>query len=355
MTEKESAQPSESESIPHDRLFKEFLYCFLKEFTTLFFPEEAARLDFDHIHFGSQEQIINLPDQALRITDVMAEVALKESEAAALKTSHTDSRLKRKKSNIQKRKDANREHVQESDGEKGDEKDTEIIIVHVDVESNRPTTIPHRMFAYYSLLRLIKNRPVLPIALLTKGGSDTEESGTIGLQTYTEHLWDKELVKFRYYQVELRELKSEDYLALNDPIAACLAVLMQHPENESASLKKRCYDIIRESNLSDGDKVFLAHIVNTYLSQEKLKGGTKEIMEQLVEYEEDWLEMTMNRGRILGYQDLLIKLLKTKFEELSTKLVERIRTIEDRSMLDDLTTQVLFIQSVDELNLPEVA
>lgn len=347
--QKEDAQPSRPKRkyTAHDRLFKEFLHRFLPEFTALFFPDKAARLDFSDIKFSQQEQLINVPGQKLRITDVVAEVGLKENETAALRTSHVDKRYKRKKSGV--------ESNTEDDQVDHEEKETEIIVVHVDVEANRPKSIPHRMFVYYSLLRVLKNRPVLPIALLSRGGSGTPESGTIGLQTYTEHLWDEELVKFRYYQVELRDLKSEDYLQLNDPVAACLAVLMQHPEDENAAIKKRSYDIIKESNLSDGDKVFLAHVVNTYLSNAKIKKGTEEIMEQLMEYEKTWLEMTMDQGRILGYQEMLIKLLRLKFEELSNKFVDRIKAIEDTNVLDDLAAQVLFVQSLDELTLPEVA
>ena len=107
----------------HDRLFKEFLQRFLPQFLELFFPAEAALLDLSTLNFFDKELIINLPNQALRITDIVAEVTTYQG-------------------------------------------DDEIIIVHVDVEASRKKPLPRRMFEYYGLLRLIHQKPVLPIALV---------------------------------------------------------------------------------------------------------------------------------------------------------------------------------------------
>ena len=106
----------------HDRLFKEFLHRFLREFMEIFFPVEAARLDFTTVAFLQQELVINLPGQVLRITDVVAELNTLDGEPEA-------------------------------------------IILHVDVEANKPKPLPKRMFDYYALLRILLQRQVLPIAL----------------------------------------------------------------------------------------------------------------------------------------------------------------------------------------------
>ncbi len=45
----------------HDRRFKEFLQRFLPQFLKLFFPEQAARLDFTTLVFLDKELIVNLP------------------------------------------------------------------------------------------------------------------------------------------------------------------------------------------------------------------------------------------------------------------------------------------------------
>src|SRR5215212_1871416 len=99
----------------YDRRFKEFLQRFLPNFLTLFFPEQAARLDFSTLVFLDKELIVNLPGQVLRITDIVAEV------------------------------DA-------LDGQK------ETIIVHIEVESRDKQTLPERMYEYYSMLRILRRR-----------------------------------------------------------------------------------------------------------------------------------------------------------------------------------------------------
>ncbi|MEM7535857.1 MAG: hypothetical protein AAF639_27000, partial [Chloroflexota bacterium] len=123
----------------------------------------------------------------------------------------------------------------------------------------------------------------------------------ITIETYTETLWGEEHVSFRYYQVDLGRLRSEDYLQDNDPVAACLAALMHHSEEESAVIKKQIFDIIVQSDLDNGDKVFLAEVVGTYLPNEQVQqGATEEIMQQLIEYEKTWIEVAREEGREEG-------------------------------------------------------
>ncbi len=77
----------------------------------------------------------------------------------------------------------------------------ETIIVHVEVEARDKQTLPQRMYEYYSMLRILRRRRVLPIALLllpSKAGLTWE--------TYTETLFDEPLLHFRYAQVGIRSL-----------------------------------------------------------------------------------------------------------------------------------------------------
>ena len=106
-----TAIPTGAEDKPvtlHDRIFKEFLERFLPDFMRIFFPTEAARLDFSTTNFLRQELVITLPGQVLRITDVVAEVKTLDGEP-------------------------------------------ETIIVHLEVEANKPKPVPQRMFDYYAL------------------------------------------------------------------------------------------------------------------------------------------------------------------------------------------------------------
>lgn len=92
----------------------------------IFFPAEAARLDFSTVTFLRQELFITLPNQVMRITDIVAEISTLAG-------------------------------------------DPEVVIVHVEVEANKPKPLPQRMFDYYALLRLLRKQRVLPIALVLNG------------------------------------------------------------------------------------------------------------------------------------------------------------------------------------------
>jgi len=75
-------------------------------------------------------------------------------------------------------------------------------------------------------------------------------------------------------------------------------------------------------------------------------------MKQLAEYKLTWGE----RHELKGQQNTLIKQLYFKFfKEMTDEIVERIKIIEDESILDHITAQILFISSLDELKLPEPA
>ncbi len=93
----------------------------------LFFPREARRLKLDEVRFLDKELIINLPEQILRITDIVAEVETRKGER-------------------------------------------ETILIHIEIEANPQQNFPRRMFEYYALLRVLRQQPVFPIALVLRPG-----------------------------------------------------------------------------------------------------------------------------------------------------------------------------------------
>lgn len=295
----------------HDRIFKEFLERFLAEFVHLFYPKEAVRLDFTTTTFLRQELVVNLPEQTLRITDVVAEVKTINGEP-------------------------------------------ETIIIHIEVEANRPQPLPMRMFEYYALLRILRRTKVLPIALVLK-------RGVRGLRwrTYKEDLFEQKLVQFRYGQVGLRDLKSADYLLLNDPIAATLAALMQHGNRSNAEVKLHALQTVIASRLTEGDKLFLINVIETYLPKAEVFDARGEVMQTLQDVELSWSEKLLlegiekgrEEGLLEGMQRLLLLQLTYKFGEVPQNFVDKLRQIADREVLTALSAQVLTAQSLDEISL----
>ncbi|MEM7536212.1 MAG: hypothetical protein AAF639_28775 [Chloroflexota bacterium] len=152
---------------------------------------------------------------------------------------------------------------------------------------------------------------------------------------------------------------SEEYLDLNDPVAAALAVLMKHPKELSALIKKRSLDIITlNDDVSEGDKHFLEGFVHEYVPNAAIQGGTEEIMEQLEEYQltyRERLERELQQFKLEFQQSAIIKVLTTRFQEVASDILDIIKSIEDMNLLEKLLLQSALIQSLDELALPEPA
>jgi hypothetical protein len=289
----------------HDRLFKEFLRRFLPEFMQLFFPTQAARLDFSTIRFFDKELIINLPEQELRITDVVAEVKTWQGE-------------------------------------------TETILIHVEVEGRDKRTLPRRMSEYYVLLRLLFQKPVLPIALVLLAKADG-----LTWKEYTEELFGEKLLQFRYGRVAVRDLSAGAYLARQEPVAAALAVLMKTQRRSRAAVKLTALQTITKSSLSTGDKLFLITLVNTYAPTALLSDPREEIMRSLLDVEVVWgddlIEKGREEGKILGECKMLLRVMTLIFGPLPAELVQQIEAITDEAILEDLTKQVFKAQSLNDL------
>lgn len=302
------SEERESPRTLHDRLFKELLYRFLPDFLWIFFPNEAERLNFATLRFLDKELIINFAGQELRITDIVAEVETWEGVA-------------------------------------------ETVIVHVEIEGRDKYSLPRRMSEYYVLLRMFRQKLVLPLALVL-----LPNAGGLSWQSYQESIFGHQVLHFRYGQVGIRDLSSQTYLAENSPVAAALTVLMQ-PDGESpALLKLMALQKVVESDLSVGDKFFLVEFMNTYAPTNELSDPREEIMKNLAEVEMTWSERIRaegeERGEIKGERKMLLRLLTLMFGEVPATLVERINTITDEAALTALAQQILTIKRVDDLVIP---
>jgi hypothetical protein len=265
----------------------------------LFFPDEAARLDFSTLTFLDKELMINLPEQVLRIPDIVAEVQTKDG-------------------------------------------DPEIIIIHIEVEARDPKPLPGRMFEYYSLLRLLKQHKVLPLALLLKPGA-----GGLNWQVHQEVLFGREIIRFQYGQVGHRDLESGQYLTAGNPVGATLAILMQIEENPAVT-KLEALSSVLSSELNEADRLFLMSIIEVYLPKETIDVSGEETMEALKEIELMWHE----KIELEGQKELLLNQLQTKFGHLPASLISQIESIWDKSILTSLGKQILFAETIEEINIP---
>ncbi len=310
-------------AIPHDPIFKEFFHRFFREFMEIFFPAEAAQLDFATLKWVEQELISNFPDQIKRVSDLIGEIALKN----------------------------------------GDER---VILIHLEVEANRPKTLPNRMFEYYGLLRALRQKPVLPLALVLQ-----KNVGGLLWQTHRETLLGHTIVEFHYGQVGLFDLNSFAYLKDDNPVSAALATLMKAKPTEKPRIKLDALNTIVKSTLTHGDKLFLINVMQTYLPTENLAGGGENVMEAIQAIEGTWLsketkkaikeglqqglQQGMQQGELKGKKEMLMRLLQKKFGPLPALIETRLEMIHDPALLDQLSEQVVFAQTLAEMQWPAAA
>ncbi|NOX61761.1 MAG: hypothetical protein GXP42_07430 [Chloroflexi bacterium] len=235
-------QEASASHTAHDRLFKEFLHRFLPDFLEVFFPDIAAHLDLGSYKPIGNELIANLPHAKMRIADFVAE-------------------------------------VETLDGEE------EIILVHIEVEARQLVTLPYRMFEYFTLLRALRGKRVLPLALTL-----IPNSGGLTWKTYDEDLFGQPLIRFLYGQVGLPDLPASEYFDADHPAIAALTALMDAGDMHPAEVKLEGYRSVWDSDLTEGDKLFLINLISTYLPMETIPEPGGEVMVVLRDIEMTWLE-----------------------------------------------------------------
>ncbi len=289
----------------HDRLFKDLLHRFLPSFLRTFLPEEAAQLNFATLRFLNNEQFANFPRQALRITDTVVEVETLAGEP-------------------------------------------EVILVHVEVESRRRGRLPRRMFEYYGLLRLLEDKPVLPIAVVLE-----RASVGLGWQAYREQLFGHDVLQFAFVEVGLSKLTSENYVDTAEAAVAALAVLMQPRDLSNAEVKLKALQRVVESDLSNSDKYFLVDLIETYVPNKVLYDAKEEIMLNIMEITESWSERIARESREEGKREIVLRQLTLKFGELPDEFVERVQQIEDDVLLNWIADQLIAASTLSEISLDQ--
>lgn len=293
--------------MPHDQLFKETLRAFFREFLELFFPEIAARLDYQNVTFLDKEVFTDLPEGSRREPDLVARVTTLDGQP-------------------------------------------ELILLHIEVQRHRDRDFPYRMFEYYALLRLRYKIPVFPTVIYLTPGA-----GGLTQETYTEQLFGSAILTFRYAVVGLPDLSADDYRALENPLGPALSALMK-PSRLGRILQKALS--LRQaltSPIDEARKSLLVNLIETYLklnAREEVEytrilgqEDVQEVGEMLTIYEE--------RGILRGKRDVLLRLMRLKFGELPEPVIEKVGAIEAEAELDTLSERILTARSLEEMGIGE--
>jgi hypothetical protein len=94
------------------------------------------------------------------------------------------------------------------------------LLVHVEVQAQPDAGLPERMFQYYTRLLVKHGLSVHPVAVLTYGSRQAHDG------TFVVVSGGREVVRFRYYVVQLKRLPWRSYKGLENPITTALMLQM---------------------------------------------------------------------------------------------------------------------------------
>ncbi|HIE52087.1 MAG TPA: DUF4351 domain-containing protein [Armatimonadetes bacterium] len=279
---------------------------FLPEFVRLFFPHIAAQLDCSHPHFLDKELFTQPREGVRKLLDLVVEVQRRDT------------------------------------GEPG--------LIHLEIQAYRAGLSGRRMYDCNTTLRHRHGQVVWSIVLYLREGG-----GTLSPRSYVERFVGEEVVRFRYWLVNLSRLEVREYEGVGNPLAGGLMALMRRGELGKVEHKLRCYERIMEWKRDETRREMLVDIVDTYLPlrgeeaaefERRVRGREEEEMGKVVTQRE-------LRGRPQGQQQALLRLMQRKFGELPREVEQRVRGLEDEEQLGVLLDRILFAESLRDMGLEE--
>lgn len=172
--------------IDHDRLYKELLQTFFQEFVELFFPEAAEAIDFNHVKFLSEEIFTDLTGGQKGRVDLLVETKLKGEDA--------------------------------------------LILIHLEPQSYYEREFAERMFIYASRLYEKYRRRIVPIAIFSHERKKREPD------TFSWEFSFLDVLKFRYFSLQLNHQDWRKYVQTNNPVAAALLSSMGYDKRDRIEL-----------------------------------------------------------------------------------------------------------------------
>lgn len=230
--------------------------------------------------------------------------------------------------------------------------ESELVVVHVEVEARARKAMGRRMWRYAMQLRLRHRKPVVPIVLYLRGGPVD-----IAAVTVEERFEDQHLASFTYFAFGLSRSDAPRYLERPEPLAWALAALMQRRELSPAERKLACLRRIARAALDDAGRFLLVNCVETYV---QLDGEAREEYERLLAedpsqevtiMEMTWADTLEEKGRLEGMRSLLVSQLEHRFGRVPKKTKNRIGAIDKAEELSAIGDRVLDARSLDDLGL----
>jgi hypothetical protein len=275
----------------HDRLFKELIQTFFKEFIGAFFPLVYREINFSTVKFLDQEVFTDIIIGEKRRIDILAEVKLKAKH--------------------------------------------QIIHIHIEPQASYEKDFHERMFIYYSRLYEKHRKPILPIAVFSY--NDKRQVP----EQFDIHVTGLHPIRFRYLQLHLIKKNWREFIKNDNPAAAALLSKMGYTEEERVQVKLEFLRIISRMELDPARMSLLYGFFETYLElddeeekemQEKIKQLPEDEAKVLYRLPNSYFEKGMKEGIEKGKQaaakNLLLKnMSKEEVAEVTELSIEEVEEI----------------------------
>ena len=242
------------EQVDHDKLYKELITNFFKEFMEGFFPEASSYIDYNHLEFIQQETLdIKLKEK--KVIDILVKTKLR--------------------------------------GEDG------YILIHVEPQAQKQSDFNRRMFRYFCNLYLKHDVKILPVAVLAHD-IKKEEPDNYSIELPFHHILD-----FNFLQLHLKRKNWREYLREENPAVAALLCKMDYSEEERKQVKKEFLRMILKLELDEAKAELLTTFMDTYikLSPEEETELKKDLEKELPEKEVEKLEKLMTTWERKGREE----------------------------------------------------
>jgi hypothetical protein len=306
--------------IDHDRLFKELLTVFFREFLELFAPDLHSQLDDSAVAFLDKEVFTDVAAGDRHVVDLLARVRLRG--------------------------------------------DPSMILILVENQDKPQPHFGRRMFHYFSRLDMKHGVPVYPIAVFSYVAPQRPEPGG-----YRVRLPGLDILRFRFRAVQLNRLSWRRFLKRENPVAAALMSRMRLAPRDRPRVKAECLRAIATLRLDPARVRLLAGFVDTYLRldaheakifKKRVAAVAPAERERLMEIVTSWeqegiekgLQQGLEQGRAEGIAEgalgVVVALLARRLGPLPESTMTHVRSLS-LSSLQNLAEAVLDLETADDL------
>lgn len=287
--------------IDHDRLFKELISTFLREFGLLFLPDVMAQID---------PASLVLLDKEI-FTDVTSGERYEADLVARAEFRNTASRF----------------------------------IIHIEHQARSEADFGARMFRYFARLHEKHALKICPVVVFSFDAPKRPES-----DTYQVEFLGDEVMVFKYRVIQLNRLSWRDFLNQQNPVACAFMAKMQMDVVERSTVKLECLLMLSRLGLDAAKKQLISGFIDTYLRlnpeeeavfQAELNKIVPEEQEGVMEIVTSWMEqglqLGIQEGRRQEAMSLVLRQLMRRLGLINSELESTIRelSIVQLEMLSD--------------------